>query len=165
MSNPPQSGVETCDDQAGHGAERKGTSPANEQIRHAGHATTPPAGELPRADIRRRAVGVVVLAYFALARTGWGMSAGVPVVVEVPVIVVAAVGCLGVGIHFFPLRRLFGVPLYDRTGVALCVLAVLTALLAPVTGIPALWTLIPEVGAALTLYGTAALLLRQPDVT
>jgi hypothetical protein len=141
LSNPPQSGVDTCDDQAGHGAQQKGKSPVNERIRHTGRATARPAGEPSRAGIRGRAVGVVVLAYFALAWTGWGMSAGVPAVVEVPVIVVAVL-CF-----------------------ALCVLAVCTALLAPVTGIPALWTLIPGVGAARTLYVTAALLLRHSDAT
>ncbi|MGW0228475.1 hypothetical protein ACWDWO_09200 [Actinopolymorpha singaporensis] len=74
--------------------------------------------------------------------------------------VIAPVVCLGVGIHFFPLRRLFAVPLYDATGLALCAIAVATAIAAPLSGNAALWTLLPGVGAAITLYATGALLLR-----
>ncbi|MGH3797414.1 MAG: hypothetical protein ACRDSP_21305 [Pseudonocardiaceae bacterium] len=72
---------------------------------------------------------------------------------------IPAVVCLGVGIHFFPLRRLFNVAIYDRTGMVLCLIAVATALLAPLTGTPTLWTMLPGIGAALTLYITGALLL------
>lgn len=189
-------------------------------------STTPPPTLGPsRAEVRGRAVGTVVLAYFALAWTGWGMSVGVPTTVEASVIaaaclcflvlvgravvayrraaplppghdshrgrkigrrfgiIVAAefiglsvaaailalsghpepiptVVCLGVGIHFFPLRRLFNVAIYDRTGIALCFIAVATALVTPLTGTPALWTMLPGIGAALTLYITGALLLN-----
>jgi hypothetical protein len=180
-----------------------------------------------REVLRGRAVGIAVLAYFALAWTGWGMSKGVPTFVAMPVIavaiscslilmagavltyrwashvpsyavqttdrgqqirmrfgfivaaefvglavaawvaatagkpqVIAVIVCLGVGIHFFPLRRLFAVPLYDRTGAALCLIAVTTFVVAPLTGVPALWTMLPGFGAALTLYTTCVLLLR-----
>ncbi|MET9022460.1 hypothetical protein ABZV93_21020 [Actinopolymorpha sp. NPDC004070] len=78
--------------------------------------------------------------------------------------VIAPVVCLGVGIHFFPLRRLFGVRLYDATGLAMCAIAVATAIAAPLSGNTALWTLLPGVGAAITLYATAALLLRPSDL-
>ncbi|SDR83293.1 hypothetical protein [Actinopolymorpha singaporensis] len=74
--------------------------------------------------------------------------------------VIAPVVCLGVGIHFFPVCRLFAVPLYDATGLALCAIAVATAIAAPLSGNAALWTLLPGVGAAITLYATGALLLR-----
>ncbi|MGH3789127.1 MAG: hypothetical protein ACRDRG_21820 [Pseudonocardiaceae bacterium] len=174
--------------------------------------------------MRGRAVGAVVLAYFALAWTGWGMSVGVPTTVEVSVVATAclcflvlagravvayrravslpaghdihrgrkigrrfgiivaaefiglsvaaaiftlsghpepipAVVCLGVGIHFFPLRRLFNVAIYDRTGMMLCIIAVATVLLTPLTDTPALWTMLPGIGAALILYITGVLLL------
>ena len=69
--------------------------------------------------------------------------------------------CLGVGIHFFPLARLFHVPIYVRTGTALCAIAVVTVVLAPLLGMPALWTVVPGFGAALTLDVTAALLARS----
>lgn len=182
-----------------------------------------------RAELRGRASGMIVLAWFGLAWTGWGLSEGFGPGVEVPVLAAAglcfaglvavaitlfrrartypagdpvrgreigrAVGwrfglivaaefiglfvvarvlavlgatelvplivCLGVGVHFFPLARLFHVPVYVRTGVALCALAVLTAVLAPLLGAPVLWTALPGFGAALTLYVTAALVPRS----
>lgn len=196
----------------------------NNQTLHS-YSTTAPTVAHFREELRGRAVGTAVLAYFALAWTGWGMSAGVPTAVEAPVtaisalcflvlvggavvvyrraaslpsghdtaqsrrisrrfgIIVAAefigliilagilaatghsqlipaVVCLGVGIHFFPLRRLFNVPIYDRTGAVLCAIAIATAPLATFAHQPALWTMLPGFGAALTLYTTSALLLH-----
>ena len=190
-----------------------------------GSADTSVVGGPTREQLRGGAVGIAVLAYFALAWTGWGASTGMPTAVEIPVIsaaalctltlfggavftyrrgasvppgvhsaqgrsigrrfgvivaaefiglaiiawipgvtghpqLIPAIVCLGVGIHFFPLRRLFAVPIYDRTGTALCVIALATVVLAPVTGQPRLWTMLPGLGAALTLYITCALLLR-----
>jgi hypothetical protein len=46
---------------------------------------------------------------------------------------------------------------YHATAAAMCVLAVVTFALAPAD--PALWTLLPGVGSALTLYATCGLLL------
>lgn len=74
---------------------------------------------------------------------------------------IPAIVCLGVGVHFFPLARLFGVPAYVRTGAVLCAVAVLTAVLAPLLGQPHLWTVLPGFGAALTLDVTAAVLPRS----
>lgn len=71
-----------------------------------------------------------------------------------------AVICLGVGVHFFPLARLFAAPIYHRTGAALCLVAVLTAVLAPTTHHPVLWTALPGIGAAGVLYATCALLVH-----
>lgn len=68
--------------------------------------------------------------------------------------------CVGVGLHFFPLARLFHARLYDVTGLALCLLALATVVFAPLTGVAALWTAVPGLGAALTLYATCLLLLR-----
>src|SRR5262249_20722149 len=56
---------------------------------------------------------------------------------------VAATVCAGIGLHFFPLARLFRVPAYYVTGAALCLLAVATFALAAATSDAALWTLIP----------------------
>lgn len=183
------------------------------------------AGWGTRQGRRGGAVAVAVLAWFALAWTGWGLSAGVPTAVEVPVVIAAAsastaliaasvltyrraaslpggsraargrvvrrrfglvvaaeflglaviarlltathhaqltpaVICLGVGVHFFPLARLFAAPIYHRTGAALCLVAVLTAVLAPTTHHPVLWTALPGIGAACVLYATCALLVH-----
>ncbi|MBF9132973.1 hypothetical protein I0C86_29030 [Plantactinospora sp. S1510] len=179
-----------------------------------------------RDDIRGRAVGIVVMAFFGLAWTSWGLSADLPTTVERVLTVASALAtvlaiggavhlfrrsaavppagaaaghyqaarrrfglivtaefvgiyvlarilaavdhtelipvvvCLGVGIHFFPLTRLFRVPLYDLTGAGLCLVTVGTAVLAPLTGHPALWTVLPGLGAALVLYATAVVLFR-----
>jgi hypothetical protein len=178
-----------------------------------------------REDIRGRAVGIVVMAFFGLAWISWGLSADLPAAVGTALTVasvlatVLAIGgagylfrrsaavpaggaagrdraagrrfglivtaefvgiyviarilaaldhteliplvvCLGVGIHFFPLTRLFKVPLYDLTGAGLCLVTVGTAVIAPLTGHPALWTVLPGLGAALVLYATATVLFR-----
>jgi len=74
---------------------------------------------------------------------------------------VAATVCAGIGLHFFPLARLFRVPAYYVTGAALCLLAVATFALAAATSDAALWTLIPGVGAAVVLYATCVALLAE----
>jgi hypothetical protein len=76
-----------------------------------------------------------------------------------PTAISAAIATI-VGIHFFPLARLFGVPAYDRTGTALCVAGLAAFALAPLTGTAALWTLIPGFGSATVLYATCTHLLR-----
>ncbi|MEV0775709.1 hypothetical protein ACIBLA_24520 [Streptomyces sp. NPDC050433] len=65
-----------------------------------------------------------------------------------------------VGIHFFPLARLFGVRAYHVTGAAMCTSALAAAVLAPLTSTPALWTALPGFGSAAVLYGTGVHLLR-----
>lgn len=74
---------------------------------------------------------------------------------------IPAIVCLGVGVHFFPLARLFAVPVYGWTGAALCAIAVLTVVLAPLLAAPTLWTALPGFAAALTLDLTAAVLPRS----
>jgi hypothetical protein len=69
--------------------------------------------------------------------------------------------CAGVGVHFIPLARLFHVPAYYVTAGALCLIAIATFAIAPSTSTPALWTLLPGIGAALILYITSGVLLRQ----
>lgn len=75
--------------------------------------------------------------------------------------VIPAVVCAGVGIHFIPLGRLFHVPAYYVTAGALCLIAITTFAIAPSTSTAALWTLLPDIGAALVLYTTCGVLLRQ----
>lgn len=115
-----------------------------------------PSGELAgRGRSTDRRFGLVVAAEFI----GLAVIARILVVTGHSQLIPTMV-CLGVGIHFFPLSRLFTVRLYDRTGAALCLVALATAVLAPLTGQAALWTMLPGFGAALTLYATCALLVR-----
>ena len=65
-----------------------------------------------------------------------------------------------VGIHFFPLARLFGVRAYHFTGAAMCASALAAAVLAPLTSTPALWTALPGFGSAAALHATCVHLLR-----
>jgi len=57
--------------------------------------------------------------------------------------------------------RLFHVPAYCVTAGALCLIAIATFAIAPSTSTAALWTLLPGIGAALVLYATCGVLLRQ----
>ncbi|MFG2173707.1 hypothetical protein ACGFMO_20445 [Streptomyces niveus] len=68
-----------------------------------------------------------------------------------------------VGIHFFPLARLFGVRAYHWTGATLCASAGAGAVLAPLTSTSALWTSVPGFGSAAALYATCVYLLRTND--
>ncbi|MET9553437.1 hypothetical protein [Streptomyces sp. NPDC006645] len=68
-----------------------------------------------------------------------------------------------VGIHFFPLARLFGVGAYHWTGAAMCASALTAAVLAPLTSTDALWTAVPGFGSAAALYATCVYLLRTND--
>ncbi|WP_052488976.1 hypothetical protein [Streptomyces sp. 150FB] len=91
-------------------------------------------------------VGVFIIAA-VLGRTGH--SDAIPAVIA-----------LAVGVHFFPLARLFHVAGYWITGGALCLFALAGLALAPLTSTPALWTLLPGFGSALSLYVTCGYLLR-----
>lgn len=175
------------------------------------------AGRRPNpAELRGRAAGVSILAFFGLGWTGDGISA-LPKAVGVGVFVVAAVvsvvlvvasrgvasrgvadeaglgvryglivagevvgiviivGVLSssghprlisaaiavaVGVHFFPLGRLFDIGAYHLTGAALCIAGLATFVLAPLTGSGALWTALPGFGSAVALYVTCGYLLR-----
>lgn len=182
-----------------------------------------PAGP-HRAELRGRAAGTGIMAFFALGWTACGISA-IPTTVGLLLLTIAALGslaltalairmsrraatahthgdpgrgktigrrfgiivaaewigvfavvrlltatahpqlipatiALGVGIHFFPLGSLFGIRAYHLTGAALCLIALTTSLLVPLTATPALWSILPGFGAAITLYVTCAHLLR-----
>jgi hypothetical protein len=182
-----------------------------------------PAG-LHRAELRGRAAGTALLAFFALGWTACGISA-IPTTVGLVLFAIAAAGsltlaalalamsrraataptdggpgrgratgrrygivvaaewigifvvarllaatghsqlipaaiALGVGIHFFPLAKLFGIRAYHLTGAAICLVALTTSLLAPLTATPALWSILPGFGSALTLYATCTHLLH-----
>ncbi len=117
-------------------------------------APEPPGTERP--DIQRRFGRIVAIEWIAI------VVAAVALGVTHHPDLIPAVVCAGVGLHFVPLARLFGVPLYHATAAVMCALAVATFALAP--GTPALWNLLPGVGAAATLYATcAALLTRGAD--
>ena len=183
-------------------------------------------GRWSRPELRGRAVGLAVLAGFALCWTNWGLSEQVRGVVHYPIsaaaallsalliggaglvfrrtaalppgldladgadagrrfgIVVAgefaglggltgvlggtghqqlipAAVCVGVGVHFYPLGRLFHVGLYQKTSAALCLLGLATFVFTPLTRHDVLWTALPGLGAAFVLYLTSGLLLRE----
>ncbi|ARF58872.1 hypothetical protein [Streptomyces gilvosporeus] len=125
-------------------------------IRNARRAATAPAGGDPaRGKATGRRFGLVVTAewigiFVAVRLLGtFGHTQLIPAAIA-----------LGVGIHFFPLARLFSLRAYHLTGTALCLIALATALLAPLAGTDALWTMLPGFGSALTLYATCTHLLR-----
>lgn len=123
-----------------------------------GAAGAPVTGTEPTAE-RKKKVGVrfalVVVAewvaIFAIAR----VLVATDHAEAIPAFVAAVVG-----IHFFPLARLFGVRAYHATGAAMCASAAAAAVLAPLTSTPALWTALPGFGSAAALYATCAHLLR-----
>jgi hypothetical protein len=188
-------------------------------------SSTGGASDFPAAaEVRGRAVGVSLLAFFAIGWTGWGTGGHLPTAAQVPIMIaaailssvlaatawrlarrvpvdrdptpeqfqvgrrftwivavswaavivavvvlgvtgypemVAAVVCAGIGVHFLPLARLFDVPAYYVTGAALCLISIVTFVLAPATSNAALWTLIPGVGAAIVLYATCVVLVSE----
>lgn len=83
---------------------------------------------------------------------GTGHTAAIPAVI-----------CAGVGLHFIPLAQLFGVRLYYLTALVMCLFAAAAFVVGPST--PALWTLVPGLGAAATLYATCIGLLRWNPFT
>ena len=122
-----------------------------------GQARTLPPGDPVAGRAAGRAIGwrfgLIVAAEFA------GLFVIARVLALTGLIrLIPAIVCLGVGIHFFPLVRLFAVPVYRWTGAALCAIAVLTVVLAPLLAVPMLWTALPGFAAALTLDLTAAVL-------
>ncbi|MBA2345500.1 MAG: hypothetical protein H0V83_10515 [Rubrobacter sp.] len=65
-----------------------------------------------------------------------------------------------VGLHFFPLARLFRLPLYHVTGAVLCLLAAATLFVAVVLNAPdSVQYAIPGLGAATVLWATSAILV------
>jgi hypothetical protein len=67
---------------------------------------------------------------------------------------------LVVGLHFFPLARLFRMPLYYFTGTALCVVSIATMILAPILDYSeAVWFVLPGLGSGLVLWTTGAMLV------
>ena len=105
------------------------------------------APERGRATGKR--FGYVVAAEFA----GIGVVSGILGATGHPNLIPAFVAA-GVGIHFFPLAKLFFQPAYWWTGGLMCAVAVGTVIVAPLSGVDPLWTKLPGVGSALVLYGT-----------
>lgn len=78
-----------------------------------------------------------------------------------PQLVPAAI-CAVVGLHFIPLAAMFAVRLYLGTAVALCLVAATTVILVSATAAPEwLWLAVPGFGAAVSLWVTGALLIRD----
>jgi hypothetical protein len=75
----------------------------------------------------------------------WGHTEWIPAVI-----------CAAVGLHFVPLARMFGVPLYYATAAALCLVAATTMALGAAGAPVSLWRLLPGFGAALALWTTGA---------
>jgi len=121
-----------------------------------GNAATATGGATASARPVGRRFGLIVASEWIGLGLAAGVAGGTGHAWAIPVLI-----CAGVGVHFFPLAGLFHVPLYNATGVALCVIAVATIVLAPVTGTAALWTTLPGIGAALALYATCAVLVRD----
>ncbi len=67
---------------------------------------------------------------------------------------IPAAVALIVGVHFFPLARLYGVRVYHVTGAVMCVIALVALLLAPASRLPFV-----GLGSATTLFVTSAYVL------
>jgi hypothetical protein len=80
------------------------------------------------------------------------------IALDVPVLIAPAV-CLVVGLHFLPLSRIFGLPLYRATGGILLAVAVVGFVLAAVASDDAVLVLV-GLAAAVTLWCTSLLLPR-----
>lgn len=78
-----------------------------------------------------------------------GLAIAVLVLMGLPVLIPPAV-CLVVGIHFFPLARIFDQPQYWWTGVGLCIIAVL--------GVTTMALGSDDASRAVVGYGAAAIL-------
>lgn len=110
-----------------------------------------PMGAMSEGTWRRfRIVGIaegvaIFAAIFVLGRVGY--PEWIPAVVA-----------LIVGIHFFPLASIFRVRMYHATGVLLCAVFALTAILAAIAGVEAVWFAVPGFGSALVLWMTGAFL-------
>jgi hypothetical protein len=126
-------------------------------VRMGRRATTAPAGDDPAQGsatglrfgliVAAELIGIFVIAH-VLTSTGH------------PHFIPSAIA-FAVGVHFFALGRLYRFSAYHLTGAALCLAAAGTAVLAPLTGITALWTALPGFGSALALYATCGYLLRS----
>ncbi len=125
------------------------------------------------ARLRRTAIGLPVPVPDSPDRPAWRLRVAFVIAAEC-VAIIAAVNILGatghshwmpatvcavVGLHFAPLGRLFQVPLYYGTAVALCSVAATTAIVGEVGTSASTWTSIPGFGAGLTLWATSATLL------
>ncbi len=73
---------------------------------------------------------------------------------------IPAAVALVVGLHFFPLARLFRMPLYYFTGISLCVVSVATMIAASILDYSeAVWFVVPGLGSGLVLWTTGAMLV------
>lgn len=95
---------------------------------------------------------------FIAEGVGIGVVAVICVSLGYPEWIPAAVALI-VGLHFFPLARLFRMPLYYFTGAALCVVSAATMILAPLlNSSDAVWFALPGLGSGLVLWTTGVVL-------
>lgn len=88
-----------------------------------------------------------------------GLAVAILIVAGVPGLIPAAV-CLIVGIHFFPLARLFDQPEYTGTGALLCVVAALGFAVLAAADEEASRAVV-GLGAAITLWSTSFLVTHR----
>jgi hypothetical protein len=115
----------------------------------------------PRGDIRRHPGSANPGREFVLVNAGQAVLILVAVLVCVavgaPVLIAPAV-CLAVGLHFLPLSRIFGLPLYRTTGAILAAVALIGfGLFAAGASDDAVLVLV-GLAAAVTLWCTSLLL-------
>lgn len=107
-----------------------------------------------RANTMRKFGWVVAIEWIGLGLIagllgGFGLAQWIPAVI-----------CLGVGVHFFPLGTLFGLPLYHYTGAGLCTVAIATMIAVPAGAPTVLWQALPGIGSALILWTTSVCLVK-----
>lgn len=112
-----------------------------------------PRSDSPQAQSRRRhtlrrfnlvfglEIVAIAVAVFFLVRLGLGS-------------LIPSVVALIVGVHLFPLAKLFGIRAYHLTGAVLCALALVTLLFAPESRLA-----LVGMGSAVTLFATSAYML------
>jgi hypothetical protein len=69
-----------------------------------------------------------------------------------------------VGIHFFPLAKIFHVPRYNITGISFCIIPIITLLVIPKQfeiGLTLAWYVVPSLGCGLVAFFTAAASLYE----
>ena len=78
--------------------------------------------------------------------------------------VIACVYLIVVGLHFFPLARIFRVPRYNATGLLFCAIPIVTLLSIPkpfAIGAALAWYVVPSMGCGLVAILTASAALRE----
>lgn len=121
-------------------------------LRRAARSATPMPHEMMRSGVTKRFRTVFLIEGVAIAVSAFVLGrVGYPELIP-------SVAALIVGFHFFPLAPLFRVRAYYVTGALLCLIFLLTVVLAPLSGGQALWFAVPGIGSAVVLWVTGAAL-------